>query len=103
MTDNPLYNTASMARLCADQGYFDRSAEIYRRLLKTDPENEAWRRELAEVEAKQSAVTRVSGMAAERLDQLEPLIQKWVQLMVEHNLKVEFDKIRNIMRNRKTP
>lgn len=95
MRDRGIFYTASMARLCATQGYFDKSAEIYRRLLESEPENETLRQALAGAEAKQAAVDDdISRTAAAGLERLEPMIRKWVELMVEHDLKSRFDKIR---------
>jgi Tfp pilus assembly protein PilF len=94
MRDRAIFYTASMAGLCAAQGYFDKSAEIYRHLLESDPENDILRQSLAEVETKQTAVTGASRAAAAGLERLEPMIRKWVELMVEHDLKSRFDKIR---------
>lgn len=94
MKDNLIFYTASMAKLCADQGYFDKSLEIYRYLLEADFNNEALRQALTEVEAQLTAITRVAGAANDPLDRLEPMIKKWVGLMVEYDLKSKFDKIR---------
>jgi hypothetical protein len=94
MKDNPVFFTASMARLCADQGYVDQSLKIYRYLLGADPENRTLQEAVAGVEARISAVNTVSVSAGERLDGLEPMIQRWIGLLVEHNLKSKFDKIR---------
>ncbi len=55
MKNNAIFYTASMARLCADQGYFDKSLEIYRCLLETDPANDALRSALNTVEQVKAA------------------------------------------------
>ena len=94
MRDRAIFYTASMAGLCAVQGHFDKSAEIYRYLLESDPENEALRRTLADVEGKRTAVAGATRAATAGLERLEPMIRKWVELMVEHDLKSRFDKIR---------
>ena len=103
MKDNPIFYTASVAKLCAAQGYFDKSLEIYRYLLKADAENESWRQAVAGIEAKLAAVADVSGAAGERLERLEPMIKKWVGLMVEHDLKLKFDKIRRSVKQLQVP
>ena len=101
MKDNPVFYTAAMARLCADQGHFDKSVSIYRYLLQSDSGNESLSRSLAGVEARQAAVNRVSETAGEGLDRLEPMIQKWIGLLVEHDLKSKFDKIRKTIKKLK--
>lgn len=104
MKDNLIFYTASMAKLCAAQGYFDKSVEIYRQLLKSDSENELLRQSLAEVEASLTTITsKVSGTVEGRLEGLEPMIKKWVGLMVEHDLKSKFDKIRRNVKNFQFP
>lgn len=103
MMDNLLFYTASMAKLCAEQGYFEKSAEIYQYLLQSDPENGTLRQALAGVQASQAAVTGASGSAGEELERLEPMIKKWVELMVEHDLKSKFDKIRKSVESLRPP
>jgi hypothetical protein len=98
MMDNPIFYTASMAKVCAEQGYFDKSMTIYRYLLESDSGNEVFVTALAEVAAKQAAVDKVSVAAEERLEGLEPMIQKWIGLLVEHDLKSKFDKIRKTVK-----
>lgn len=99
MKENPIFYTASMAKLCADQGYFDKSADIYRYLLTSGSGDETLRQALAAIEVKQAAVAGVSGAAEERLERLAPMIKKWVGLMVEHDLKLKFDKIRRSVKH----
>ena len=94
MKDNPIFYTASMAKLCAAQSYYDKSLEIYRYLSQNDADHSSWRHMMAEVEAKQAARVQVAAAAETSLDRLAPMIQKWVSLMVERDLKVKFDKIR---------
>jgi len=96
MKNNSVFYTASMAKLCADQGYYDKSLEIYRFLLESDSENEVLRRSISEMESKIAAGSKASGTTAERL---APMIRKWVGLMVEHDLKLKFDKIRKNVKN----
>jgi hypothetical protein len=103
MKDNPVFYTASMARLCAHQGYFDQSLTIYQYLLKSDPDNGVLRQAAAGVETRQAAVKKVSASAEERLEGLEPMIQKWVGLLVEHDLKSKFDKIRKSIKKLQHP
>lgn len=164
MKDNVLFYTASMAGLCADQGYFEKSAEIYRYLLEADPDNDAFLSALdaieeimageaesimaeteslavdedqwpdseaamaAEPEAdfltaddlreepepadagipekmrKEQAADRVSDDAAtEDRGGLEPMIKKWVELMIERDLKDKFDRIKKVVKHLQPP
>ncbi len=103
MKGNPLFYTVSMAKLCADQGYFEKSAEILRHLLTVDPDNPVLRERLTEAEARLSVVSEVNVMAEAQSKSLEPMIKKWVELMVEHDLKSKFDKIRRNVKQFQLP
>ena len=78
MKENPIFYTASMAKLCAEQSYYDKSLEIYRYLSQNDADNASWRHMMAEVEAKLAARVPVGATAETSLDRLAPMIQKWV-------------------------
>jgi hypothetical protein len=103
MKNNPLFFTASMAKLCADQGYVEQSLAIYQYLLKSDPENQALREAMAGVEARSAAAAGAPSSGEEKPEGLEPMIQKWVSLLVEHDLKSKFDKIRNSIKKLQRP
>ncbi len=50
MTDND-FNTLTMAKLYADQGYYVEAADVYRFLLKQSPGDKELEKALADVEA----------------------------------------------------
>ena len=102
MTDNPLFYTISMARLCAVQGHAEKSAEIYRYLLESDPGNADLREALATVtgaaEADGSPAASVfSGQTDPQPvpGHLQSLVNRWVRLLVERDLKRRFDEVRH--------
>ncbi|MDY6903957.1 MAG: hypothetical protein SWH61_04650 [Thermodesulfobacteriota bacterium] len=95
MKENPLFYTVSMAKLCAGQGYFEASAMIYRRLLEEDPDREDLKTALAGVEETLASQT---GPSEGKTEWLESLVREWVSLMVEHDIKQRFDKIRGSIR-----
>jgi len=80
--------------LCAQQGYLEKSAGIYRSLLKTRPANEHLKQALAEVEAQMSEFADAAGKDKQAPERLESLVQQWVSLMVERDLKRKFDDLR---------
>jgi len=94
MKDNPLFYTASMARLCADQGYFEKSADIYRRLTEESPDSADLKAALAEVESKITAASR----SDEDSLKLESLVEKWVGLLIGNDIKHKFEKISSSIR-----
>ncbi|RLC29744.1 MAG: hypothetical protein DRH32_06865 [Deltaproteobacteria bacterium] len=92
MKDDPVFYTESMAALCARQGYFEKSAQIYRYLLERDPGRDDLAKALAEVEnAMQKPGQDADGQPGNRL---ESLIETWITLLVESNIQKKFDEIR---------
>lgn len=101
MTDNALFYTESMAQLCARQGHLEKSAEIYRHLLEKEPAREDLKQALEDIEARLSVLKAppvVQDTAAGGQKRLDGLIQQWISLLVENDIKQRFDKIRNRIR-----
>lgn len=71
MQEDTTFYTQTMAKVYADQGDSAKAAEIYRWLLKREPNNREWAAELAAAKAK----TKPDASA-----DLVPLITHWVQL-----------------------
>lgn len=94
MKNNSLFYTPSVARLCAQQGYLEKSAEIYTFLLDKDPENRDLRQALEDVNTRlsQPDPTKDSGIPENRL---EALVGTWVSLLVENNLRRKFENLRD--------
>ena len=111
MKNNPLFNTVSMASLCARQGYLEESAAIYLCLLEQEPSREDVKAALAEVQArllpppppadkpdKPDKPDTIDAPETESAsdsgtESLEELVEEWVSLLVEHDLKQKFKKI----------
>lgn len=93
MKDNPVFCTESMARLCAAQGHNEKSAEIYRYLLKADPDN----RKISQALAGLTGQTRepATSRSVDVPDQLQSMVNRWVSLLVERDLKRRFDQVRH--------
>ena len=78
MSDNTSLYTATMAKVYASQGYLEKSAEIYRYLLKQEPDREDYRKAISEVE------NNLSEMVKPETKDLVSLFSEWFELMLEH-------------------
>lgn len=77
MNDASFY-TATMAKVYAEQGNFEKAAEIYRYLLKKEPARPELAAALAEVEPKLGRTGRSDW------SDLAPLFQEWVELLLRY-------------------
>ena len=93
MKNDPLFYTASVAALCARQGYLEKSAEIYAFLLEREPEREDLKQAFNDVK------TRLVPAGAEHAgspeNRLESMVGTWVSLLVENNLRQKFESLRD--------
>jgi tetratricopeptide (TPR) repeat protein len=71
--------TVTLARLFAEQGHWEKSVEIYRRLLRQDPDRQDLARALDEAEA----ALRASGPTSAQA--LAPLLQQWIDLLLTYD------------------
>jgi hypothetical protein len=76
--DHP-QGTATLARLFAAQGHWEKSAAIYRDLLQQNPERQDLARALSEAEA----ALRAAGPKSVRA--LVPVLQEWIDLLLKHD------------------
>jgi hypothetical protein len=82
MGKEPDFYTATMAKVYGDQGHWDKVAEIYRHLLKHEPERADYLEALAEAERK------IISSGKKPLEDLVPLFHQWFDLMLKYkNLK----------------
>ncbi|MDF1590005.1 MAG: hypothetical protein P1P89_00715 [Desulfobacterales bacterium] len=88
MNDSAFY-TATMAKVYADQGYFEKSAEIYRHLLKLEPHRQELKAALLEVEQKVKAETKMHSR------DLTPLFEKWIDLLLRRRNLQKLKKLQN--------
>lgn len=72
------FYTATMARVYADQGYWEKAAEIYRYLLKHEPERNDYLEALAEAERK------IISSGKKPFGDLAPLFHQWFDLMLKY-------------------
>jgi len=83
------FYTATMAKVYADQGYFEKSAEIYRHLLKLEPHRQELKTALLEVEQKIQAETKTHPR------DLTPLFEKWLDLLLRRRNLQKLKKLQN--------
>ena len=72
------FYTGTMAKVYAGQGYWDKAAEIYRHLLRMEPERTDYLEALAEAERMLSATSKQS------VEDLAPLFHEWIDLMLKY-------------------
>ena len=78
MENDTDFYTATMAKVYADQGHWDKTAEIYGYLLKQEPERDDYLEALAEAKRQ---IQRSGKMEA---DDLAPLFHQWFDLMFKY-------------------
>jgi tetratricopeptide (TPR) repeat protein len=72
------FYTATMAKVYAEQGHWDRAAEIYRHLLEQEPERNDYLAALAKIER----MAKQNRNAAR--EQLAALFHQWFDLMLRY-------------------
>ena len=72
------FYTSTMAKVYADQGHWDKAAEIYRHLLRIEPERTDYLEALAEAEQMLSENSKRS------VEDLAPLFHEWIDLMFRY-------------------
>jgi tetratricopeptide (TPR) repeat protein len=83
------FYTGTMAKVYASQGHWDKAAEIYRHLLRMEPERTDYLEALAEAERMLSASGKRPG------EDLEPLFHQWIDLMLKYK---NLQKLRRLKR-----
>jgi hypothetical protein len=78
MIKDPDFYTVTMARVYADQGYWEKAAEIYRHLLKLEPARRDLAAALAEVEKK------IDEAGSKKPEDLIPLFREWLNLVFQY-------------------
>ncbi len=77
MTGNAEFNTATMAKIYADQGLYHKAADIYRQLLAENPDRGDLSDALAAVEEKARGQRK-------KMTDLIPLLEEWVDLLIKY-------------------
>ena len=83
------FYTATMAKVYAGQGHWDKAAEIYRYLLRMEPERTDYLEALAQAEK----MSKTTGSPAAR--DLAPLFHQWIDLMLKYK---NLQKLRRLKR-----
>ena len=72
------FYTATMAKVYAEQGHWDKAAEIYRYLLKREPERDDYLEALAKAER------YIISSVKKPFEDLAPLFHQWFDLMLKY-------------------
>ncbi len=72
------FYTATMAKVYAEQGHWDKAAEIYRYLLKREPERDDYLEALAKAER------NIISSRKKPFEDLAPLFHQWFDLMLKY-------------------
>lgn len=83
------FYTATMAKVYAEQGHWDKSAEIYRHLLKNEPERIDYLEALAQAER------NIISSAQKRPKDLSPLFHQWFDLMLKYKALQKLRKLKS--------
>jgi len=87
MNNQTDFYTKTMANVYTEQGYFTKAVEIYRHLLKHDPESRELNDLLSGVEKKLNEKKRKDR------EILEKLFREWIYLQVSYNRLQKLKKI----------
>ena len=83
------FYTATMAEVYAQQGHWDKSAEIYRYLLKGEPERVDYLEALAKAER------NIISSAPKPFEDLSPLFHQWFDLMLKYRTLQKLQKLKS--------
>ncbi len=97
MNNQTEFYTKTMANVYAKQGYFAKASEIYRYLLKHNPDSREVNDLLFEVEKKLDEKKKNAG------EILKKLFRKWIYLQLSYNRLQKLKKLNNIVNIRPTP
>jgi len=78
MTPDSDFKTATMARVYSNQGHYEKAAEIYKHLLKSEPERQDLARALAGVERKLHDKTKQGN------EDLATMFSTWIDFMLRY-------------------
>ena len=91
MKEEATIRTATMAGIYADQGHYEKAADIYRFLLKQDPTRKDIAAALGAIEKKQSREK------SHRTECLVSLLEEWITLIFRYNRLQELEKIKKCL------
>ncbi|MFZ0613559.1 MAG: hypothetical protein WAM73_15075 [Desulfobacterales bacterium] len=81
----PPIRTATMAKIYAGQGHYDMAAEVYRHLLREDPDRRDWADALGMIETKLAAQAR--SRVRDRLAEFITVMLSCRRLMDLHQMR----------------
>ena len=91
MIDDEVFYTKTIAKVFAAQGNLEKAAEIYKYLLKREPQRHDLIDALSEIEKKRSQTG---------LGELEEMMGKWVDLLIKYNGIRKLKKLQRLLNER---
>jgi len=85
--------TETMAQVYADQGHWEKVAQIYRHLLAMEPERLEYADALAEAENRM----KMKAMSRKTPEQLVPVFREWIELLFKFE---QLQKLKKLQRGR---
>ncbi len=90
------FYTVTMAKVYADQGHLEKAAEIYRYLLKHEPDRLELIKSLSEIDKK------ISEREKKDLKKLVSLFSEWIDLIFDFNRLQKLKKLQRKIEDNKT-
>jgi len=87
MNETNDFYTETMAKVYANQGYVEKAADIYRYLLKREPDRQDIAAKLSELENQMGEKRRAGE------DRLVSLFSQWTDLVLKHNKLKKLKKV----------
>lgn len=91
MADEKAIQTATMAGIYVDQGYYEKAADIYKFLLEKDPDRQELADALAEIRQKQIQKKHGNGKDLARL------LDEWFTLLLRYHQLQQLKKLKNYL------
>ena len=79
MIKDPDFYTVTMAKVYEEQGHLEKAAEIYRYLIKAEPERRELIEKLADIEDQMEVARN------RKPDDLIPLFREWITLLLRYD------------------
>ena len=90
MEQNGDIYTATMAKVYAGQGHWEKAIEIYQHLLKKNPDRKDLAAALADLQNRMAE----TGTKRKKLEDLLPLYRQWIDLMFQYDRLKKLKKLK---------
>ena len=90
------FKTATMARVYSNQGHYEKAKDIYKHLLKCEPDRQDLARALAEVERKLHQKTQGNN------EKLADMFSTWIDFIISYKRMRDLKKIKKSLKVRES-